>query len=47
MTSLIFRDIPGSVVKHYKPSTPFYGHVHGKLCFGQGETGDYEVSPDG
>lgn len=36
------RDIPGSVVKHYKPSTPFYGHVHGKLCFGQGETGDYE-----
>jgi len=36
------RDIPASVVKHYKPRTPFYGHVHGKLCFGQGETGDYE-----
>jgi len=37
------RDIPESVVKHYKPGTPFYGHVHGKLCFGQGENGDYEA----
>ena len=35
------RDIPASVVTEYSPSTPFYGHVHGKLCFGQGETGDY------
>ena len=23
---------------------PFYGHVHGKLCFGQGEMGEYEAS---
>ena len=36
-----FRDIPASVVDKYSTSTPFYGHVHGKLCFGQGETGDY------
>ena len=35
------RDIPASVVTEYSPATPFYGHVHGKLCFGQGETGDY------
>ena len=35
------RDIPLSVVSQYTPSTPFYGHVHGKLCFGQGETGDF------
>lgn len=35
------RDIPASVVTEYSSSTPFYGHVHGKLCFGQGETGDY------
>ena len=37
------RDIPRSVVKHYAPSTPFYGHVHGKLGFGLSENGDYEV----
>ena len=35
------RDIPASVVTEYTTSTPFYGHLHGKLCFGQGETGDY------
>jgi len=38
------RDTPASVVKEYKPGMPFYGHVHGKLCFGQGEMGDYEGS---
>ena len=38
------RDTPASVVKEYKPGMPFYGHVHGKLCFGQGEMGDYEAS---
>jgi len=35
------RSIPQSVVEHYDPSTPFYGHVYGKLCFGQGENGDF------
>jgi len=35
------RDIPASVVNEYSSSTPFYGHVYGKLCFGQGETGDF------
>jgi len=38
------RDTPASVVKDYKPGMPFYGHVHGKLCFGQGEMGEYEAS---
>jgi len=38
------RDIPASVVKDYKPGMPFYGHVHGKLCFGQGEMAEYEAS---
>jgi len=38
------RDTPASVVKEYKPGMPFYGHVHGKLCFGQGEMGDYDAS---
>jgi len=37
------KDIPASVVKYYDPSTPFYGHVYGKLCFGQGEGGEYEA----
>jgi len=36
------KDIPASVVEHYNPSTPFYGHVYGKLAFGQGELGEYE-----
>jgi len=35
------RDIPASIVNEYSSSTPFYGHVHGKLCFGQGEMGEY------
>jgi len=38
------KEIPDSVVKHYNPSTPFYGHVYGKLAFGQSELGDYEKS---
>ena len=38
------RDTPASVVKEYKPGMPFYGHVHGKLCFGQAEMGEYEAS---
>lgn len=38
------RDIPASVIKEYKPGMPYYGHVHGKLCFGQGENGEYEKS---
>ena len=38
------RDTPASVVNEYKPGMPFYGHVHGKLCFGQGEMGEYEAS---
>lgn len=38
------RDIPASVVQEYKPGIPFYGHVHGKLCFGQVEMGEYEAS---
>ena len=29
------RDTPASVVQSYQPSNPFYGHVHGKLGFGQ------------
>ena len=37
------RDTPKSVVKHYKPSTPFYGNVHGKLSFGQSEMGEFQV----
>ena len=32
------------MVSKYSTSTPFYGHVYGKLCFGQGETGDFESS---
>jgi len=36
------RDTPASVVQSYQPSNPFYGHVHGKLGFGQGEMGEYE-----
>jgi len=37
-------DIPASVVKYYDPSTPFYGHVFGKICFGEGERGNYDAS---
>jgi len=37
------RDTPKSVVKHYKPSTPFYGNVHGKLSFGQSEMGEFQA----
>ena len=37
------RDTPKSVLKHYKPSTPFYGNVHGKLSFGQSEMGEFQV----
>ena len=35
------RDIPSAVVEHYKPHTPYYGHIHGKLCFAQAELGLY------
>eukprot|EP00088_Acartia_fossae_P008287 TRINITY_DN1394_c0_g1_i1.p1 TRINITY_DN1394_c0_g1~~TRINITY_DN1394_c0_g1_i1.p1 ORF type:complete len:490 (+),score=141.39 TRINITY_DN1394_c0_g1_i1:52-1521(+) len=37
-------DIPASVVEYYNPSTPFYGHVFGKICFGEGERGNYDAS---
>lgn len=36
------RELPQSVVKSYRPSDSFYGHVHGKLAFGQCEMGEYE-----
>ena len=34
------------MVEHYTPATPFYGHVHGKLCFGQGEMGQVMKNED-
>ena len=37
------RDTPKSVLSHYKPSTPFFGNVHGKLSFGQSEMGEFQV----
>jgi len=37
------RDTPKSVLSHYKPSTPFFGNVHGKLSFGQSEMGEFQA----
>jgi len=37
------KSIPLSVVNEYNTSTPFYGHVYGKLCFGQGENGEFDA----
>eukprot|EP00116_Pleurobrachia_bachei_P004162 sb/3464424/ len=40
--SRYMRDIPLSVISHYnKPGTPHYGLIHGKLCFGYAEMGEY------
>ncbi|XP_063685355.1 tetratricopeptide repeat protein 38-like [Bolinopsis microptera] len=36
------RDVPLGVVERYKPHMPHYGLVHGKLCFGHAEMGEYE-----
>merc|ERR1719347_2365916 len=37
------RDTPKSVLSHYKPSSPFFGNVHGKLSFGQSEMGEFQA----
>ncbi|KAL5267632.1 hypothetical protein ACHWQZ_G004616 [Mnemiopsis leidyi] len=36
------RDVPLSVVDKYRPDMPYYGLVHGKLCFGHAEMAEYE-----
>lgn len=36
------RDVPRSIVGHYKPHMPHYGLIHGKQCFGHAEMGEYK-----
>ena len=42
--SSYLRDVPLTLIEHYKPHMPHYGLIQGKLCFGYAEMGEYSLA---